>query len=274
MPYKNPYNEKIAQELMTSQKNFLTNEEVCIYVPETNSKSMRDATGAFHPGAEAFCKFYGLNKEKTIEYIDNEAQPYFRAEQLLSKMSNHGYEDENYMETLYPQIYVFFCHGFVNGIQFGIRSNTPRRVQTPEQKKQWDRFVKLIGRHSAPIVLLYACSTGDDPDDDPDTAPGSGDDSFGDLLRDDLCKMGCTYNRVVSHYTAGHSFYNPDIKMFDGMGSRLGGIGGLPLVKRGTKEYRALNSLLKRKPKDADYGLVWRFPFMTIGSIHQELSQY
>jgi len=266
---EDPYNDLTVPGV--PQPHLSTN-DVAIFVPEYNSPGKRDATGAFHLGAAQFCEFYNLDDEKCVHFIDNTMSPALRARQLLAKMGRCVYRNEETQEDMYPQVYVFFCHGFINGIQFGIKSNTPGRVWNTQMKHDWKEFVRLIGRHVAPIVLLYACSTGDDPDDDPDTAPGSGDDSFGDLLRDDLCQIGCWFNRVVTHTTARHSWYNPDIKLMDGLGSPIGGQGGLQVAASGTKAYRELGKMLKVKPGKSDYGFAWRFPFMTIADIHQEIA--
>lgn len=270
MNKEDPYNDLMVQGVTCPK---LTTDDVAIFVPEYNSPGKRDATGAFHVGASQFCEFYGLNDEKCVHFIDNTMAPALRARQLLAKMRRCVSRDKNTQEDVYPQVYVFFCHGFINGIQFGIKSNTPGRAWNRQMKEDWNEFVRLIGRHIAPIILLYACSTGDDPDDDPDTAPGSGDDSFGDLLRDALCVRGCWFNRVVTHTTARHSWFNPDIKLMDGLGSPIGGQGGLHIAASGSKTYQVLGRLLKIKPGKPNYGFAWRFPFMTIGDIHMELAK-
>jgi len=266
----NPYNDKIASGV---EQPLLSNEEVIVFAPEFNTQGKRDATGAFHPGAKMFCDYYGLDREKVVHYIDNENSKHIQARQLLSKMEAARTVWPETGDYLYPQVYVFFCHGYISGIQFGIRSPTPGRRFTSTDRGHWERFVAAIGRHPAPVVILYACSTGDDPDDDPNSAPGSGDDSFGDLLRDALCARQCTFNRVVTHYSPGHTFYNRDIKIMDGMGSPIGGHGGLPLAKNGSKTYKALGQLLKVKPGKEGYGFAWRFPFMTVADIHSELAR-
>lgn len=273
--FGNPYNDKIASGAILPM---LTNEEVMVFAPEFNSvrrdgKTLRDATGAFHVGAKQFCDYYGLDQSRVTHLIDNQNSKTIQARQLLGKMEKAKTRWPETGEFLYPQIYVFFCHGFVNGIQFGIRSPTPGRAFSTKDRGHWSRFIGAIARHPAPIVVLFACSIGDDPDDDPDSAPGSGDDSFGDLLRDDLCARTCIYNRVVTHTTARHSWYNNDLKIMDGMGSPIGGHGGLMLAQKGSKSYRALGQLLRAKPDQGGYGFAWRFPFMTIADIHRELAQ-
>jgi len=264
----NPYNDRISRDAPR-----LTDAEVVIFVPEYNSPGKRDATGAFHPGAADFCEFYKLDPKKVIHKIDNTASKTFRAKQLLSRMSNARTLWEETEDYLYPQVYVFFCHGFKAGIQLGIYSPTPGYILTRDDRQHWIEFVTLLGRHPAPVVVLYACSTGDDPDDDSDSAPGSGDNGFGDLLRDNLCVRGCTYNRVVTHSTAGHTFYNPNIRIMDGLGSPLGGHGGVDVAKPGTAVFSKLNRHLKVRKGMPGYGFVWRFPFMSIADMHTELSR-
>jgi hypothetical protein len=111
------------------------------------------------------------------------------------------------IERRVPRVLVPFSHGYQHGVQFGIRS--PRHPNfTLGDLIRWQRFCDLLSRpvddwFTATTAVLYACSTGDDPDGDPDTAPGSGDGSFADCLRDNLCDRWSTQCRVMAHTTAG-----------------------------------------------------------------------
>jgi len=251
---------------LDDEAKIIRSEDVMIFAPEYNTKGRKDATGAFHVGVERFMRYYELD-EACLNLIDNSNPPKWQAQQLLSRMAQS--------RPCPPQIYVYFCHGFDWGIQFGLRSPTPNKPITAQNKKDFADYLGLVSRHKAPINIYYACSTGDDPDDDPLTAPGFGDFSFGDTVRDELCRLGCTYNRVVSHYSAGHAFYNPDVIFFDGFGSPFGGHGGQLVARTSTRESRAFGRLLKMKPGDeiagVPAGFVWRFPFMTIADIHNQV---
>jgi hypothetical protein len=137
----------------------------------------------------------------------------------------------------------------------------------PKDKPIWDEFEEKLAAHHNTHVVLYACSTGNDPDDDPDTAPGSGEDSFADVLRDDLCWAGSIWCRVVAHTTAGHTTQNPWLKFFDGKGSPYGGVGAELLFPprdhdgRLTTEWKTLQELLL-----SDFR--FKFPFMRAAEIH------
>ena len=171
---------------------------------------------------------------------------------------------------------ILFCHGYTHGIQFGIRSPGHPKFKTSDglTKGNWRAFVDSVGADDVggAFIGLYACSTGNDPDGDPNTAPGSGDGSFGDELRDGLCRRGLIYNHVFTHYTAAHSWWNPNVKIMRGRGSEIGGVGSSALFVQGSPEYRAFRKLLKmdyrkRKPVRGtrpEYdGFVWLLPFMS-----------
>ena len=220
---------------------------VAIFHPKKNSPGKRDVTGAFRPGAMKFQAARG----GLIHEVDNGRPFRERADEVLECLElQHD-----------AGVVAFFCHGWRTGIQLGFRS--PKHPRYSQQDRiRWVKLVDLLSRDQEVEVLLYACSTGQDPDpeDDPAewafTGPGSGpwwseddpdaygDDSFGDLLRDALCYYMAENCRVVSHFTAGHAWHNPDLVFFDGLGMPYGARGGITFW-RTQQQRRVLRRLLK-----------------------------
>jgi hypothetical protein len=239
-------------------------DKVAIIVPKWNTPGKSDATGAFYLEARAFCKRWNISEDR-IYKVDNRL--------AKSPTRRHGMADDllRVMKEARNDIgqpvliWVFFCHGYTHGIQFSIRSRGHRGFNTAYEEK-YLKFLDIISEHPAPAVILYACSTGDDPDGDPDTAPGSGDGSFADTLRDDLCKNGNIFCRVLSHTTAGHTTHNPFIKIYDGNGSNTGGVGGQLLADPETKQFKKLRRLLRKK---------FRFeaPFLSLETINKKIGK-
>ena len=267
------------QERLTRLMYPLTPADVAVFIPRWNMPDRNDVRGAFEPGAKAFQDYYNLGHD---HYVINNKQPIdARAIDLLrcldKKVSYHevkktvktpqgGKEDIYLKQTQFPHTFVFFCHGWVSGIQFGIRSPTPGKKFTRRDEVHWHEFLHILARSDKPTVILYACSTGDDPEDDSDSSPGAGDNSFGDLLRDGLFSLGASDCRVVTHFTAGHSFLNPDIKIIDGASPSHEG--AQPLYKN-----RKERNILKKLLDDVKTGFVWEFPFMSRSAIEQKLGR-
>jgi len=237
----------------------IPNNEIIILRPQHNSHGRNDMEGAFRPEAEAFCDYHNIPRSRIFSF-DNSMAYRGRSEEVLALL-----EEEE------PRIVIGFMHGWTHGIQCGIRCNMHPKFGRHD-KPIWEKFESLLARHHNPHIVLYACSTGNDPDDDPDTAPGSGEDSFADVLRDDLAWMGSVWCRVVAHTTAGHTTHNPWLKFFDGKGSPYGGIGAEllfpPRDRRGrfTKEWRYLKEQLH-----TDFR--FRFPFMRTVEIHEHIKK-
>lgn len=236
-------------------------DEVAILVPKYDT-SKPDATGAFHPESINFSDFWTLDKDKIV-YVNNRLpkschRPGNVAEELLKQM-----REVQGRSSKPIAVWVFFCHGYTHGLQFSIRS--PNHPQFDSKYREaYEEFLNIISEHPSPLLALYACSTGDDPDGDPDSAPGSGDDSFADCVRDDLCKRGAIYSRVFAHTTAGHTSCNPMIKFFDGDGLPSGAEGAKLIAQPGSKEFRNLRTLLK-----TDFR--FKVPFMTQVSVRDLL---
>lgn len=142
----------------------------------------------------------------------------------------------------------FFCHGWVDGIQAGIRRNTAAGLAAN------------LRHHDCSLVTLFACSTADGK-------PGgtSGDGGFADVLRDEMCKAGLTRCRVDGHDRPGDAVYNPYVRRFDGNGTLAGANGGAWIVDPADDEtFHRWSSWLHA-------GGWSRFSTMTVAEIHAEL---
>jgi len=247
----NPYNPSLHPQ---GTPKFKKGDILCFH-PKHNAKNKVDVTAVFKPEAEKFCKFHGLKPADHIVVFDNKKSRYPLANQIIKEIKARK-----------PKVVAFFCHGFTHYIQAGPRSPKHPYAQDND-KKLFRAFIKaLTDAYVAPNLILYACSTGDEPDKDmADTAPGAGDDSFADVCRDKMCENGATFCRVMAHTTAGPATVNPHIKFFDGLGSRFGGTGAAFIVPPGTaKFWKALRAHLQ-----TDFR--FRFPFMTVVDIQAEL---
>lgn len=203
-----------------------------------------DYTGAFLPEALAFMRVHGIPTTNHLR-VDLGKVENVRRQQVYDFIRRKGTELGN------VSTYAFFCHGLTRKIQLGVR--------IPDL----ENFVNLIKSHAPAgkrvTIALYCCSTGD--------GPGvGGDGGFADMLRDQLCKAGLTESVVLAHAVSGHTTKNSQKKLFEGMGSPVGGTGGTWIV--------APNSELNKKWRTAVTGsgtLRFRVPFMTIAEIHTEL---
>jgi len=252
MPDANPYSLILEPE----GRPILEAGDLLCFHPLRNAPNKSDVTSVFKPEAENLCKFLGLDPSDHIVVFDNKRGRYTLANQIIKEIKARS-----------PKVTAFFCHGFTHYLQAGPRSPNHPFAQ-PNDKKLFTQFINaLVGAYDAPSLLLYACSTGDDPDGDPDTAPGSGDDSFADTCRDRMCEAGAVYCRVMAHTNAGPATVNPHIKFFDGQGSRFGGTGASFLIPPTQKA--AFKKLRAKLEKDPDFR--FRFPFMTVSDIQAEV---
>ena len=232
--------------------------ETLVLAPKYNTPGKSDATGAFQLGAALFAVYhFGRTPEfhipnPLVQYIDNKKAYITRGAQVALLLEKYE-----------PRVFIVFCHGWQHGIQLGMCVPA-----IPSAGAIWERCVHVLAKHSNPIVVLYACSTGDHTIGAQNTAPGTGEGSFADHLRDALCTAGAPYCRVVAHTTAGHAYQNPDVRIFDGLGVADSQKGGIALwQKREAKLRRNFQKLLTIAPSDPRYGLAWEFPFMEIEDI-------
>ncbi len=240
----------------------IPSDEIAIIVPKYNTNKP-DATGAFHPESENFCDEWGLPYE-CIHYINNKLPKRLTLKNNVTDALLDTMEDIQASSIKPISVWIFFCHGYTHGMQFGIKSPGHRNFRD-EEEARWHKFINIIGDCPEPVLVMYACSTGNDPDDDPDTAPGSGDGSWGDWVRDELCKTGAVYCRVLVHTTAGHTTRNPFIKLLDGLGLSTGGVGGELIAAPRTSSFRKLQKLLKTNFR-------FKIPFLTLESIRDSIN--
>lgn len=223
----------------------LSNQRVLAFVPEFNSEGKKDVTGAFMPEAK---KFIAMAQHGSKICTFNNRRNLQRRRDEVMRVLRY---DEDYYSSI-----AFFCHGWMDGIQAGF------------QRRHVDLLAQLIGARSNDdelVVMLYCCSTGQDPQDDPLTAVGTGDDSFADKLRDALCVAGYANCRVVAHTTVGDTTRNPHVLFMDGMGVPTGGVGGYPPVSPKSAHW----ATWKKKLKTTD--LRFRMGYMSPAEIHEHL---
>ncbi len=216
--------------------------------PRYNTPGKKDVTGAFAPEAEKFAKCHGNG---TILDFDNRKPLAARRKEVMQLID--GTTESPYREF---DAVAFFCHGWSNGIQAGFtRANVATLVAAVQETSPFESV----------RVVLYCCSTGDDPQDSPKQAAGTGDNSFADKLRDTLCQEGDEECHVVAHDTVAHTTMNPFALFFDGMGSTSGGAGGFYPVAPGSQLWAKWRKALRTT------NLRFRFPFMSVAEIHAEL---
>lgn len=143
-----------------------------------------------------------------------------------------------------------FSHGWSSGFQFGFDT------------KNVDELAFAIRAANAPPtvrVVMYCCGCGDGSGVD-------GDGGIADTLRDKLCQEGLAHCQVDAHTTVGHTTKNPWVRRFRGEGSMTGGHGGTWIVSPTSDLWRPWRRAL------ASTDLRYRYPYLEIGDIHEELS--
>lgn len=199
---------------------------VLIITGDRNSTGKRDFTQAFLPEAKAFAEAIPGNHR--VIRIDTSQSMGQRRTQLLDEIRELKDADLEHI--------AFFCHGWADGIQCGLRKT---------DCKEFAESVKAVlppapWPASRPIhVILYCCLAGSTSDKNI-----SGDGGFADKLRDAFCEAGMTWVKVYAHTTAGHTTRNPYVRIFEGQGSPIGGIGGQLLVQPGAKLWKTWRSAL------------------------------
>jgi hypothetical protein len=231
--------------------------------PDSNTPGKKDYTGAFLPESNAFKHVEERGHLNNVEVVtfDNTLDFDARRRTLLKKIEKLRGADVSGLDCL-----AIFCHGWSTGIQAGI---TTKKI--PAFLAALSCVYKI---DDGLRVLLYCCSTGADDDDSADEAPGLGDGlsgqnlgdgSFADAFRDELCKLGAIDCRVVAHTTAGHTTQNPNVIIFEGNASPIGGVGGyMPVTKGHGKLWKTWVNELK-----TDYR--FEYPFDSLGDIHDHL---
>lgn len=216
-----------------------------IFAPEHDTPGKRDATGAFLPEAKRFAALTGGR----LVLVDNH--------------ENHGERGEVVLDALARgpgrwSTVAFFCHGLPHEIQLGFRRATVGKLAQYIARSS-ERNVK---------VLLYCCSTASTIRALWGKSVG-GDGGFADMLRDALCEHGATHCRVMGHQTSGHATRNPYVRFFDGLGSPVGGAGGIDVVRASSKLWTPWREALNGQFLAPDFR--FRFPYMEIGQIHAAL---
>lgn len=190
-----------------------------------------DYTGAFRPESRAFAQHHGA----VIRAIDLSLSEIGRRKAVYAAI-----------DAVKPTALAIFCHGYVSGLQLGVR-----RVHARE-------LAARLSAHGCSRVVLYACSTGGGPGYE-------GDGGFADRLRDELCRAGERECVVDAHDRAGHTTRLPYVRRFEGRGSPVGGTGGSWLVEPRSQLWRPWVLALR------DTDLRFRFPLLTIAEVHLEL---
>lgn len=228
------------------------------FTGDRNQANKVDFTGAFLPEIRSFMSAHGIDSKKNHLMVALDGNETRRRKWVMDFITKRSNEEKKAPDTL-----VFACHGFTNRIELGIRSS------------HLGDFAKLLRelhvQHGTPnqdqiTVILYCCSTGDGPGD-------GGDGGFADRLRDALCAHGFTNCRVVGSETAGHTTMNSRKRLFDGMGSPVGGTGGMWIVQPGTPLFAKWRKALTATKTKVSHARNFRyeFPFMTIAQIHKWL---
>lgn len=225
----------------------LGEKKLLVFRPTSNTKG-NDVTGAFKPESETMLGLAAAGS-RVVE-IDNLVATPKRRTLVIDAISQFGGHE------VFDAV-AFFCHGWADGIQLGFTRKTVGDLA---------KALSAIVTRTV-VVPLYACSTGQDPNDSPDSAPGVGEGSFADRLRDALCEVNAIDCRVMGHTMAGHTTTNPCVLFFDGMGVPTGGVGGYSPVARKTEAWKRWKAAMT----DWNNSLRFRMPFMAPAQIHEEL---
>lgn len=215
-----------------------------VFTPDRNSDGRSDFSGAFLPESQRYAAFWRTQGDTVDVYrIDVSARSSARVEQVVARL-----DPATPIDRL-----VFLCHGWRDGVQFGLKSDTDDR------RARLAAFAeKLVAASTDNLaVTLYCCSTGASTDDP------SGEGGFADALRDALVAAGRPRVRVFAHSRSGHTTRTAAIRFFDG-GMVTGGVDPVP---RGTPEYRRLDA---RFDDRADT-LRFRAPYLTPDELLAEL---
>lgn len=163
-----------------------------------------------------------------------------------------------------PDVVAFFCHGLRSCLpQMGVTCIPLPGMSMPVRNV--DVLAGAIAANAThPVVVLFACSAGDDLEPGPDGPPG-GDGGFADQFRDAMVKHGATGARVDAHDRAGDSVHNRFVRRFEGPESKVSP-GGYWLVEPGSgAQWLRWDAFL--------HGGGWlEFPLMTVAEIRRRLT--
>ena len=193
--------------------------DTLIITPDRNT-SHNDYKGAFEPEAIHYQR--AVPGHHKVVKIDVSKSMTARRKQLFEVLTEAAKEARKYRAI------AFFCHGWADGIQVGVR-----KANLPD-------LVKLIaactknGTDERDLlhVMLFCCSTAAAPHSAEAESEVGGDGGFADTMRDQFCAQGKPWVKIFGHTSKGHTTRNPEARWFEGKGSPVGGIGGEWLVRR------------------------------------------
>ncbi len=230
---------------------------IIVFAPDHDKPGKADAR-EFKKEARRFMAHHSI-PEENLYIINNKRTKIQMRQDVLKHIKNFPNDIDSYM---------FSCHGFKSGFQFGFRiKHIPQLIRAMAK-----RFVYVPGVHDDslyPLVSFYACDMARNLDRDRknDLDKFGGDGGFADEFRDELCRQGFIYCRVMAHTSAGHAFRNPNARFFEGMGSPEGGTGGFYVVHR-----KDGNGLWKKWVAALKTDFRFDFPYMSVPAIYQHLS--
>lgn len=203
-----------------------------------------DFRGAFDPEAKKFMALHSIPDECRLKVDLSKSEPAKKRQVLdfIANLKAKGYQTNTI---------AMFCHGFTNRVELGFR------IQNVSELVAALQSVKKPGEYAG--FIFYCCSTGGGPGTD-------GDNGFADKLRDIMCQMGETDCVIEAHVTAGHTVTNPHKRRYMGMGSKVGGTGGIWIVG-------PTSSLWSKWRKALQTDFRFQFHWMTIAQIHDYLSK-
>jgi hypothetical protein len=228
------------------------------FTGDRNQANKVDFTGAFLPEIRAFMSRHGIDAKKNHLMVALDSNEARRRKSVIDFIAKRCSEERKAPNTL-----VFACHGFTNRIELGFRSSHLNDFA----KMLRDLHVQYGNPNESQLtVILYCCSTGSGPGE-------GGDNGFADRFRDALCINGFVHCRVIGSESAGHTTMNSRKRIFEGMGSPVGGTGGVWIVQPGTplfsKWRKALTATNTKLPHARNFR--YEFPFMSIADIHKWL---
>lgn len=202
--------------------------------PDAANPNGNDATGAFHPGMAMYKKLYeGMGGTVITHLFDNSKGNGKNSRQgIINAMS------QNSNGELYDAV-VYFGHGDKNFL-----------VSPGFSKNNVVDLTNAIDTYGSPGVqiILYACS-----------CAASGGIAYS--MAESLSRWAPYGLRVLGHTSPGHSFMNPQVRVFPASY----GVDGVSLVPAG--RLKAWNAAMLNPKKN-----FWaRFPFMSEDEILAEI---